>query len=347
MRNKLLISLITSFFLLFACNKNAPIDSIILKPIVVKTLDSLISYSNKTSNSSFSTEDHDSYWIYFYKKNSNCYLRLMANFDYYDENEVEGYTLYKNKVLTFYGMKDQCNLNIIDKSKINTSTKKIKRYIQSYQDIIPPPHDPPYIDFLLNNDQLIKVVTPTGYFIDKRDSTFYNTIQIGNKIWMAENLRYNAKESLLNPDNPNKTYGRLYMVSSLENVCPKGWHLPSDEEWDDLEIAHGMEHKFVNMGGWRGKHAIHMRTIDYWDNEAKNTNTLGFSVLPAGYYTSGELGLPKGFEGLGFAAAFWSSTQNNITTARFMFSQKTFVNKWEDTNNNTLMALSCRCVKDE
>lgn len=339
--------LVFLIFIQIGCKKHTSIDSIILKPIVVKTLDSLISYSDKTGNSLFSTEDHDSYWIYFYKKNGKCYLRLMANFNFYDEHEVEGYTLYKNKVLTFYGMNDQCNTQVIDKSKINTSIKKIKNYIQSYDDIIPPPNTPSNFDFLLKDDTLIKVVTPSGYFTDKRDNNFYSTIHIGNKEWMAENLRYNAKESFLNPNNPNETYGRLYTINSLRNICPKGWHLPSDEEWDNLEIAHGMERKFINTGGWRGKHAIHMRTIDSWDNEANNTNTLGFSVLPAGYYTSGKLGLPKGFEGLGFAAAFWSSTENNITTARFMFSQKTFVNKWEDNNNNTHMALSCRCVKDQ
>jgi uncharacterized protein (TIGR02145 family) len=74
---------------------------------------------------------------------------------------------------------------------------------------------------------------------------------------------------------------------------------------------------------------------------------LGFSIVPAGYHASGQAGLPKGFEGLGFAAAFWSSTQNNVATARFMFAGKSFVNKWEDHGNETGMALSCRCVKEQ
>ena len=80
---------------------------------------------------------------------------------------------------------------------------------------------------------------------------------------------------------------------------------------------------FINKGGWRGEHATEMRTIKDWNNETNNTNKLQFSVLPAGYFASGKMGLPKGFEGLGYAAAFWSSTEKNNTTARFMFSKKT------------------------
>ncbi|WP_420553722.1 FISUMP domain-containing protein [Tenacibaculum aiptasiae] len=181
---------------------------------------------------------------------------------------------------------------------------------------------------------------------DSRDGETYKTVRIANKIWMAENLRYNSSGSIINPNNPSKTYGRLYNLNSLKDACPKGWHIPSDIEWDELEIAHGMPSSFISKGGWRGEHAIHMRSVEHWNNESNNTNKLKFNVLPAGYFDTGKTGLPKGFEGLGFAAAFWSSTENNIATARFMFSGKTFVNKWKDKNNNTNMALSCRCVKD-
>ena len=191
-----------------------------------------------------------------------------------------------------------------------------------------------------------KIILQPNNITDSRDGEIYKTVIIGDKIWMAENLRYNSAGSIVNTNNPSKKYGRLYTVTSLINACPKGWHLPSNKEWDTLEIAHGMPTTSSNIGGWRGKHAIHMRTIKHWNKEIKNTNKLQFSVLPAGYFTSGKMGLPKGFEGLGYAAAFWSSTVNNITSARFMFSEKTFVNKWDDTNNDTSMALSCRCVKD-
>lgn len=191
-----------------------------------------------------------------------------------------------------------------------------------------------------------KIQKPQNKVTDIRDGEVYKTVQIANKIWMAENLRYNSAGSIINPNNPSKIYGRLYTLTSLKEACPKGWHLPSNKEWDALEIAHGMPTSFIGKGGWRGKHAIHMRTIKHWDNETNNTNKLQFSIFPAGYFASGKMGLPKGYEGLGYAAAFWSSIEKSIATARFMFSGKNFVNKWEDINDNTKMALSCRCIKD-
>lgn len=181
---------------------------------------------------------------------------------------------------------------------------------------------------------------------DSRDGERYAIVKIGHQTWMAENARFNASSSIINPDNPSKSYGRLYTIAALQTACPKGWHLPSDSEWDAVEIAHGMSETLIGEGGQRGKHAVHMRTFEDWGENNKAANSLKFSVLPAGYYASGKTGLPKGFEGLGFGAAFWSATENGIATARFMFAERDFINKWHDHNNETEMALSCRCIKD-
>ena len=186
----------------------------------------------------------------------------------------------------------------------------------------------------------------TERITDPRDGETYAIIKIGHQTWMAENARFNSPGSIINPDNPSKSYGRLYTITALQTACPTGWHLPSDSEWDVLEIAHGMSDTLIGQGGQRGKHAIYMRTFEDWEEQNKTANSLNFNVLPAGYYASGKTGLPKGFEGLGFGAAFWSATENEVTTARFMFAERDFINKWEDHNNETEMALSCRCVKD-
>jgi len=149
-----------------------------------------------------------------------------------------------------------------------------------------------------------------------------------------------------NPEYSSNTYGRLYNVKVAQNSCPKGWHIPSDAEWDNLEIAHGMDASYQNKGGWRGEHSKHLRSKHGWSSNENGTDSLGFNVLPAGYYFSEAMAPLAGLDGYGFSAAFWSSSENGIAQARFMFGARVFVNKWADTDNDSGAYLSCRCVKD-
>ena len=52
-----------------------------------------------------------------------------------------------------------------------------------------------------------------------------------------------------------KLYGKLYnryAIKSEKGLCPEGWHVPSDEEWKQLEMAAGMSEPVTNRRGWRG-----------------------------------------------------------------------------------------------
>ena len=75
---------------------------------------------------------------------------------------------------------------------------------------------------------------------DKRDGNKYQTMTIEGKIWMTQNLNFKVLDSYCynNQESYCNQYGRLYTWKAALQVCPKGWHLPSDEEWKQLDKRH-------------------------------------------------------------------------------------------------------------
>ena len=199
------------------------------------------------------------------------------------------------------------------------------------------------------------IATCGGTFTDSRDGEIYTTVSIGNQCWTAENLRYDVPGN--NTDTANSasstTYGRLYdwatvmngattstsNPSGVQGICPSGWHLPSDSEWNELEVALGMPAADTANTGYRGTdHGTKMKSTTGWNSSGNGTNTSGFNVFPAGYY-SGSFG------NLGAHTYFWSSTEGSSTTAwrRGLTNGTTVVSR--DSTNKTL-GYSCRCAKD-
>ncbi|CAN5453796.1 fibrobacter succinogenes major paralogous domain-containing protein [soil metagenome] len=71
----------------------------------------------------------------------------------------------------------------------------------------------------------------TDYKGEPRD-----TVRIGNQVWMAKNLSIPAPNSFWYERDSvgNVENGQLYFFSGALMACPKGWHLPSDEEWQQM-----------------------------------------------------------------------------------------------------------------
>lgn len=110
------------------------------------------------------------------------------------------------------------------------------------------------------------------------DGNVYKTVTIGNQAWMAENLkvmRYRNGDAIPNvtggtdwsnlstgaycsydnDDNNIDTYGLLYnwyAVDDSRNLAPEGWHVPTDEEWKELEMYLGMSQSEADDTGYRG-----------------------------------------------------------------------------------------------
>ncbi|MBN1953309.1 MAG: T9SS type A sorting domain-containing protein [Bacteroidales bacterium] len=166
---------------------------------------------------------------------------------------------------------------------------------------------------------------------DPRDGQTYKSVQIGEQIWMAENLNFFTPEgsAYIEHDSLNnaEVYGRLYTWETARKVCPSGWKLPSDEEWKILERTIGMSVSASNMGGWRGTtegNKLKEPGEEHWLPENFGTDDYGFTVLPAGFYSGSD------FVFQGEKAYFWTrsyTTLTNLGVARSFSNNESKINR--------------------
>jgi len=121
-------------------------------------------------------------------------------------------------------------------------------------------------------------------FVDSRDDKTYKIVVIGSQTWMAENLNYNAsgRRCYDNKESNCDKCGGLYSWNTAKKVCPSGWHLPSDEEWQELvDFAGGSNagNKLKTTSGWNFS--------DGWltSSPGNGTNDYGFSAMPCRNYS--------------------------------------------------------------
>ncbi len=173
-----------------------------------------------------------------------------------------------------------------------------------------------------------------GELKDERDGNIYKTVQIGNQVWMSENLNYKTKKSwCYNDDSLNCVkYGRLYSQKAAASSCPNGWHLPSDDEWQELEQHLGMStEESKKYNAWRGTNQGEQLLAD---------STLGFNILLAGYRNPPANNMLQGMQ-----AFFWTSTVNNtLAYMRQFYEQQTKIYRRVRPVN---WAFSVRCIKDK
>ena len=182
--------------------------------------------------------------------------------------------------------------------------------------------------------------TPPEITCTDIDGNTYETVQIGDQCWMVGNLKVthyrngdaiptglsdsqwtttNAGAYSVYDNNESNadTYGYLYnwyAVDDTRNIAPEGWHIPTDEEWMELEMYLGMSESEANSTGYRGTDQSSQLAgrADLWDsgNLKNNANfgTSGFNALPGGYRSYDD-GNPGGsYTHMGSFGSFWSST---------------------------------------
>lgn len=164
----------------------------------------------------------------------------------------------------------------------------------------------------------------TNTFTDPRDGKIYKTVKIGNQVWMAENLNYDAgNDSWFYDNNPEngKKYGRLYQWETAKKVAPKGWHLPSKNEFMTL---------LNNLGG-EGTNAY---------KQIIPVGSSGFNALFGGYRAN-----DGNFYNIGNYATFWSSSEDSEDLAWECNVDSSYKRAYLGYNFENY-GYSVRCVKD-
>ena len=214
--------------------------------------------------------------------------------------------------------------------------------------------------------------TTSGTFIDSRDGNEYNWVQIGDQVWMAENLAYLPSVNMVADGSEDAagsyyyvygydgtnvadakatdnyaTYGVLYNwtaamdgeassttnPSGIQGVCPAGWHLPSDAEWTELTNYLGG----TSVAGGKLKET---GTTHWASPNTGATNETGFTALPGGY--RGDNGT---FDYIGYGGYWWSATEYSASSAWYRImginlSSVPLFNYYKE------VGFSVRCVRD-
>jgi uncharacterized protein (TIGR02145 family) len=191
----------------------------------------------------------------------------------------------------------------------------------------------------------------------------YKVVKIGNQVWMAENLKtskYNDGTKIPNITDEthwsnlfkgawsyyendatnNVKYGKLYnwyavskTTNGNKNICPTGWHVPTDAEWRVLtdylggKRVSGAKMKEVGIANWNSP-----------NTEATNMSL--FTGLPGGY---------RNYYGnsnsIGSRGYWWSSSEDDTVNAwtRSLYYNSGHVNR---NDYQKSFGFSVRCLSD-
>ena len=230
-----------------------------------------------------------------------------------------------------------------------------------------------YIPIATNNDGSCDY-SCFGCVSPSMDNYTYQVVQINGQCWFAENLRtktyatgdtiptvsdsgawqnqttgatcvYDNNETLA----AQTSYGRLYnwyAVNNSQGLCPNGWHVPSNLEWNEL---------WNNAGESDTEASVALRSTSGWDEydssdsfpgscpnlvSGNGTDTFGFSALPSGHrygYFGGS------FYNQGNGAYWWTSQIAGYPAGKYMLSNP---QAGPSTTWDKKFGLSVRCVQD-
>jgi len=149
---------------------------------------------------------------------------------------------------------------------------------------------------------------------------------------MAENLNYEAEGSVCYDNEPANCdkYGRLYNWNTAKSACPKGWHLPSRDEWKILTITVGGEKTAGKL----------LKAKSGWNKNGNGLDFSGFFALPSGYGSS-----DGHFYHIGNYGHWWRSDERGSYYAYYQGMGYDYEDAyWDHESKNYLF--SVRCLQD-
>ncbi len=215
---------------------------------------------------------------------------------------------------------------------------------------------------------ILSIATASLIFVSAQQEKIYKSVKIGTHEWMSENLdvtTYSNGDPIPEVQSPkewkrlktgawcyyeNKTengtiYGKLYnwyAVSDPRGLAPKGWHIPSREEGQELTVevngrmTPGVGTKLKSKTGWKDLVSKGKTTV------GSGTDTYGFNGLPAGFIN--ETG---GFRTISESALWWTATEKQRDFTSFAISLSAYNDVAAVDPSLQNRGYSVRCIKGD
>ncbi len=198
---------------------------------------------------------------------------------------------------------------------------------------------------------------------DDRDGKTYRITEIGGVSWFCENLKYAGAGTPYSDSEPmSDIFGRFYTFNELENVCPDGWSVPSEEDWTALAkalwepdhqdpenpgsaLVPDTEEEYFN--GIAGKLMVNAKfnTALLWEMwpAVDITNESRLAMIPVGI--ANISGNTRDFSGVNTYAAFWTSSPDGEDRAFYKYLICGSPNVYSAAGDISSFAINVRCIR--